>query len=190
MIRDGIAPRAVPTVPKETHRMRPLLSLFDRLCLALAWVSGLIAAFVMTVTFVGVVMRYVLRNPLSGGFEMIEIGMGLIVFAALPWMVRTRGNIRVTVLSDLFPPTLSRVADVTGQITGAVLMGFIAWRVWLQGDRLLTYNEVTMELRVPKGLIAQGMSVLLALTALAFVVCTIEALRRSTPAGPADPGSA
>lgn len=170
--------------------MRPLLPLFDRLCLALAWLSGLIAAFVMAVTFVGVVMRYGFRAPLMGGFEMIEIGMGLIVFTALPWMVRQGGNIRVTILSDMFPQWLSRTADFVGQITGAVLMAFIAWRVWLQGDRLLTYNEVTMELRVPKGLIAQCMSVLLAVTALAFLVCAIEALRRTGRASAADPGSA
>ncbi len=157
--------------------MRSAIAFFDSLCLALAWLSGLIAAFVMAVTFVGVVMRYVLRHPLMGGFEMIEIGMGLIVFTALPWMVRKGGNIRVTILSDMFPPLLARATEFSGQILGAALMAFVAWRVWLQGERLLTYNEVTMELRVPKGLIAQGMSALLIVTALAFLVCAFEALR-------------
>lgn len=166
--------------------MRPVLRLFDLLCLALAWLSGLIAAFIMTVTFVGVVMRYLLRKPLMGGFEMIEIGMGLLVFCALPWMVRQGGNIRVTIFSDRFSPGVSRLADFFGQILGAVLMALIAWRIWLQGKRLLTYNEVTMELRVPKGLIAQSMSVLLAVAALAFLACAFEALRRS--ARPAEPG--
>ena len=159
--------------------MRALLRLFDHLCLALAWLSGLIAAFIMTVTFVGVVMRYILRKPLMGGFEMIEIGMGLVVFCALPWMVRQGGNIRVTILSDRFSPLFSRLADFGAQLLGAGLSAFIAWRIWLQGVRLLTYNEVTMELRVPKGLIAQSMSVMLAVTALAFLVCAFEALRRS-----------
>lgn len=169
--------------------MASLLSLFDRLCLALAWLSGLIAAFVMGVTFVGVIMRYVLRQPLMGGFEMIEIGMGLIVFTALPWMVRRNGNIRVTILSDKFPPLVARWTEFAGQLLGAVVLAFVAWRVWLQGARLLTYNEVTMELRVPKGLIAQGMSALVAITALAFLVCAIEALRRSAADRPASTGS-
>ena len=169
--------------------MASLFSLFDRLCLVLAWLSGLIAAFVMSVTFVGVIMRYVLREPLMGGFEMIEIGMGLIVFTALPWMVRRNGNIRVTILSDKFPPLLARWTEFAGQALGTVVLGFVAWRVWLQGDRLLTYNEVTMELRVPKGLIAQGMSALLVVTALAFLVCAIEALRRSDGNAPTGPGS-
>lgn len=167
--------------------MQTVISLFDRLCLLLARVSGVIAAFVMAVTFIGVVMRYGFRSPLMGGFEMIEVGMGLIVFTALPFVVRRGGNISVTVLSDHFPPLLRRVSDAAGQALGAVLMGFIAWRVWLQGERLLTYNEVTMELRIPKGLIAQSMSVMLALAALAFALCAFEAIRGKR--APAQTGS-
>ena len=162
-----------------------LTAVFDKVCLILAWASGAIAAFVMTVTFVGVVMRYVFRDPLMGGFEMIEIGMGLMVFTALPLMVRKRGNIAVTVLSDRFPPGLARATTTLSNLVGAALTGFIAWRVWLQGERLLTYGEVTMELRVPRGLIAQGMASLLAIAALAFLLCAVEAIRRSKtdPAG-------
>ncbi len=162
-----------------------LTAVFDKVCLTLAWASGAIAAFVMTVTFVGVVMRYVFRDPLMGGFEMIEIGMGLMVFTALPLMVRRRGNIAVTVLSDRFPPGLARATTTLSNLVGAALTGFIAWRVWLQGERLLTYGEVTMELRVPRGLIAQGMASLLAIAALAFLLCAVEAIRRSKtdPAG-------
>ncbi len=169
--------------------MNQVIALFDRLCLVLGWLSGFIAAFVMAVTFTGVVMRYLLRSPLMGGFEMIEIGMGLIVFTALPLMVRKGGNICVTVLSDRFSPLWSRITTFISQSVGAVLMAFISWRVWLQGERLLTYNEVTMELRVPKGLIAQSMAVLLMVTALAFVFCALEALRRSQTRASAGTGS-
>ncbi|MEO1224414.1 MAG: TRAP transporter small permease subunit, partial [Pseudomonadota bacterium] len=95
-----------------------LTASFDKVCLILAWASGAIAAFVMTVTFVGVVMRYVFRDPLMGGFEMIEIGMGLMVFTALPLMVRRRGNIAVTVLSDRFPPGLARMATTLSDLVG------------------------------------------------------------------------
>ncbi|MBR9862638.1 MAG: TRAP transporter small permease [Rhodobacteraceae bacterium] len=169
--------------------MSPAISVFDRLCLALAWLSGLIAFFVMSVTFIGVVMRYGLRSPLMGGFEMIEIGMGLIVFTALPLMIRRRSNITVTILVDRFPPALLRATGFVSDAIGAALMGFIAWRVWLQGERLLRYNEVTMELRVPKGLIAQGMSVLLVIAALAFLLCAVEAFMRNRPATSNRPGS-
>lgn len=168
--------------------MTAAITLFDRLCLALAWLSGLIAFGVMAVTFLGVVLRYGFRSPLMGGFEMIEIGMGLIVFSALPLMVRRRGNIIVTILIDCLPPTIVRIARILSDLVGAALMAFVSWRVWLQGERLLTYNEVTMELRVPKGLIAQSMAVLLAITALAFLLCAVEAIRQNRSAVPASGG--
>ncbi|MBK0326608.1 TRAP transporter small permease [Rhodobacteraceae bacterium F11138] len=158
--------------------MTAAINLFDKICLGLAWLSGGIAFFVMSVTFIGVVMRYGLRSPLMGGFEMIEIGMGLIVFTAVPLMIRRRGNISVTILAERFSPMVMRVTRSVSDLLGAGLMGFIAWRVWLQGERLLTYNEVTMELRVPKGLIAQGMAVLLLVAAIAFLVCVFENFRR------------
>lgn len=161
----------------------------DGVILALGWLSGGIAAFVMAVTFVGVVMRYVFRNPLMGGFEMIEIGMGLIVFTALPLMVRNRGNIRVTILFDKFSPGLRRITTFVSEMIGAALSLFMAWRIWLQGERMLRYHEVTMELRVPKGLIAQCMSGLLVVAAVAFAVCAIEALAaRNAPARSDDQG--
>jgi TRAP-type C4-dicarboxylate transport system permease small subunit len=158
--------------------MTSAISILDRISLLLAWLSGLIAFFVMAVTFTGVVMRYGLRKPLMGGFEMIEIGMGLIVFTALPLMIRNRGNISVTILTDRFPVKLRQITGLVSDLVGGALMGFIAWRVWLQGERLLTYNEVTMELRVPKGIIAQSMAVLLVFAALAFFLCALEAFKR------------
>lgn len=162
--------------------MSAAITFFDRLCLSLAWLSGLIAFAVMAVTFTGVAMRYGLRSPLMGGFEMIEIGMGLIVFSALPLMVRRRGNIIVTIVIERLPPVLVRTASVFSDLVGAALVAFVSWRVWLQGERLLTYNEVTMELRVPKGLIAQSMAIFLAVTAIAFLLCAIESFRQDRSA--------
>lgn len=169
--------------------MNGAITFFDRLCLALAWLSGLIAFFVMAVTFTGVVMRYGFRNPLMGGFETIEIGMGLIVFTAVPLMVRRRGNITVTILIERLPTPLVRAAGFVSDLVGAALMAFVSWRVWLQGERLLTYNEVTMELSVPKGLIAQSMAVLLAVAAIAFLLCAIESLKGDRSVVPASGGS-
>lgn len=147
----------------------------DGLFRLFVWLSGGIAAAVMALTFVGVIMRYVFRSPLSGGFELIEIGMGLIVFTALPFLIRGPGNIRVTVLFDKFAAPVQRIMNVISHLIGAALSGFMAWRVWLQGDRMLRYGEVTMELRIPKGLIAEAMAALLALAVVAFLLCAYEA---------------
>lgn len=151
--------------------------MIDWLFRAMSWVSAALAAIVMFVIFVNVVARYVFNSPISGTFEVIEVSMGLIVFTALPRMIRMRGNIAVTILSDRFPPRLGRAVATASDLLAAAISGFIAWRIWLQGERMLRYGEVTMELRIPKGLIAQGISAMMALAALAFLICAWESVR-------------
>lgn len=145
-------------------------ALFDRAFTLLVRVAAALAALMMAVIFVNVVMRYLLARPLHGAFEATEIGMGLIVFFALPKMIRAGGNIRVTILFDRLPPGARRRAGCATDLLGAAICGFVAWRMWLYGGRLLTYNEVTMELGLPKGIVAQAMAALLLFAAAAFLI--------------------
>lgn len=154
---------------------------FDRLARLLVWVSAAMATVMMLTIFVNVVMRYVFRSPPRGAFEIIEITMGLLVFFALPLMIRQSGNIRVTILFDRFAEPVRRWATFTTELLGTAICGFIAWRMWIYGERILRYGEVTMELRIPRGAIAQSMSVLLVVAAIAFLICAVEGLRRAPP---------
>ena len=154
-----------------------LATVTDPVFRLLVWAAATLAAVVMFVTFADVIMRYLFRSPIAGSFEITEISMGLIVFFAMPQMIRDRGNVVVTVLFDRFPAQLRRLATTVTELLAAGICGFIGWRIWLQGERMLRYGEVTMELRIPKGLIAQSMAVLMAAAGVAFLICAIEALR-------------
>lgn len=154
---------------------------------ALAWLSGALAAVMMVSTTVDVAGRYLFNRPLYGAFEITEISMGLIVFTALPLAVYRREMIVVGVLSDRYPERLRRLVDAVGLALGAALFGFVSWRMWVYGERLWSYRERTLELRVPKGLIVQAMSGLAAFAAVACVVAVVavvagRAARRHTDA--------
>lgn len=154
---------------------------FDRLARLLVWVSAAMATVMMLTIFVNVVMRYVFRSPPRGAFEIIEITMGLLVFFALPLMIRQSGNIRVTILFDRFAEPVRRWATFATELLGTAICAFIAWRMWIYGERVLRFGEVTMELRIPRGAIAQSMSMLLVVAAIAFLICAVEGLRRAPP---------
>lgn len=154
-----------------------MIAALDRAFLACAILAGALAAVMMTTTFFDVLMRYAFNDPIHGAFEVTEISMGLIVFLALPAMVRARENIRVTVLFDALPVRPARAASLVTDLICAALCAFVAWRMWLYGARLLQYGEITLELRVPKGAIAQVMSAMMAAACLAFLICAWEALR-------------
>jgi len=154
---------------------------FDRFARLLVWFAAALATVMMLTIFTNVVMRYVFRSPPRGAFEVIEITMGLLVFFALPMMVRQSGNIRVTILFDRFAEPVRRWATFATELLGTAICAFIAWRMWIYGERILRYGEVTMELRIPRGVIAQSMSVLLVVAAIAFAICAFEGLKRAPP---------
>jgi TRAP-type transport system small permease protein len=154
----------------------------DRLFLLLAWIAGAFAALMMALTFTDVVARYLLNRSIHGAFEGTEILMGLIVFAALPLVVRDRETITVTILYDRYPRALRRAATVITDLICAGLCCFVAWRMWLYGERLLRTGEVTLELRIPRGGMAMTMAALLVVAAVAFLIGAVRAARR-------DPGA-
>ena len=143
-----------------------------------AYLSGALAAVMMVSTTIDVAGRYIFNHPLYGAFEITEISMGLIVFTALPLAVHHREMILVSVLSDRYPPPLRRITDAAGDLIGAAIFGFMAWRMWVYGERLWSYRERTLELRVPKGLVLQSMSVLAAVACLACLLALWSALTR------------
>lgn len=135
----------------------------------------------MVSTTLDVAGRYFFNRPLYGAFEVTEISMGLIVFTALPLALMRREMITVSVISDALPPALRRTIDIAGMALGGALLAFMSWRLWVYGERLWTFRERTLELRVPTGLIVQSMSVLSAVAAIACLLA-IAGLMRGAPA--------
>lgn len=137
----------------------------------------------MVTTFIDVMLRYFFGRPIGGAFEVTELSMGLLVFFALPAVMLRRENIVVTLLIERFSVRVQAWFAALGDLICAVAFLFIAWRMWLHGARLLRFNEVTMELAVPKGAIAQTMAVLLVFAALCALVAARQTLRASCRAG-------
>ncbi|MGH8695255.1 MAG: TRAP transporter small permease subunit, partial [Burkholderiales bacterium] len=59
--------------------------MFDRFLRALAYGGGAVLLALMALILFDVVMRYALRLPFLGGFELTELGMVLIVALGLPY---------------------------------------------------------------------------------------------------------
>lgn len=149
----------------------------DRVFAALGLLAGALAAAMMLVTALDVGGRFLLNRPLHGAFEATEVMMGLIVFLALPLATRRREHIAVTMFDHLLAEGVKRAAGLLFGLVCAAVCGLLAWRLGLYGGRLLRAGEVTLELGIPRGGIATAMSWLLWVTAVAFVLDGIAALR-------------
>ncbi len=163
------APPRVPAVP------------LGRFGLVLETIGAGMILAMMLVTSIDVVGRYFLAKPLWGGFEMTEILMGLVVFAGMPIATARREHITI----DLFEAYLGlRVRSwqaCLGDLVCALIAAAIAWRMWVRGQALLDVGETTMQLGVPRGLVACIMAALMAVAAGVFVAAALVALRAAQP---------
>jgi TRAP-type C4-dicarboxylate transport system permease small subunit len=160
--------------------------------LAEGLLGGIVATLLMAmmlITVVDVVGRYVLKQPLPGAYELIELMLAIAIFMALPLVCLRDENITVTVLVERFSARSRQVhAGVVSLLCAGVLV-VVAFRLYAHAAQLASYGDVTMFLRMPKGPIGYTMAILTALGAAALAIVAIDNLKGARSPGPgADAG--
>ena len=117
--------------------------MFERALRVLALGGGAVLLGLMGLVAFDVVMRYVLRLPFLGAYEMTELAMALIVFLGLPYCAATGGHVAV----DVFGPVLERAAlrwvNLLLPLAGAALTGVMAWQAVLYALASRSRGEAT-----------------------------------------------
>lgn len=159
--------------------------MFDRLLRALALGAGAVLLGLLGLVLFDVVMRYALRLPFLGAYEMSELAMVLIVFLALPYCAATGGHVAVDVLSPILDRPGFRWLNAVIHLAGAALMTVVAWQATLYAFGSAVRGEATNMLRIPKQPFELTTAVCAALFALVLLVQAWRALRPPQP--PATP---
>jgi TRAP-type C4-dicarboxylate transport system permease small subunit len=148
-----------------------LLRLFDR---AVAPLLGIIAAIVlfglMLITCLDVVGRYFFGRPVYGAFEITEMLLATLIFAALPLVTIRNEHVTVDVLDPITPEWMFRLQHVIGCAFGFVSTGYLAWRLWIRALSMDAAGETTAQLKFKLAYLTYAMSILMALTAVALLV--------------------
>ena len=124
--------------------------MFDRILRALALGAGAVLLGLLGLVLFDVVMRYALRLPFLGAYEMSELAMVLIVFLALPYCAATGGHVAVDVLAPILDRPGLRWLTAVIHLAGAVLMAAIAWQATLYAIVSGQRGEATNMLRIAK----------------------------------------
>ena len=106
--------------------------------------NGVAAAtlvFMMGLTTVDVVMRYVFNAPIPGVYTLCEMLIVAIVYLAIAYVQQQKSHVRVDVFIDHLqgPPRLAfELATLILALVGFSLMtwqaGLLAWDAWVTGD--------------------------------------------------------
>ncbi|HEY2188837.1 MAG TPA: TRAP transporter small permease, partial [Caldimonas sp.] len=93
-------------------------------------VLGVLAAailfFMMLLTAVDVIGRYLFNTPVNGGFEVTEIMLAALIYCGLPLVSARREHIVIDTFDPFFSRGFKRFLDIVAEILCTIAFGGIA----------------------------------------------------------------
>jgi TRAP-type C4-dicarboxylate transport system permease small subunit len=136
----------------------------------------------MTITFFDVIGRYVLDAPIPAAYEITTLLLGTVVYVALPLTTAREEHVTISLLRSLFRGAARRVQLTLVNILGAGIIGAVAWRLWVQAEKLAGMGDRLMLLGLPLAPIVYLMS---AMAIVAAALHLVLAYRCATGRAPA-----
>jgi TRAP-type transport system small permease protein len=134
-----------------------------------SWLAAVMLFLLMTMTFLDVLLRSTINNPIESATEMTRFFMAIIVFASLPMVSWTGKHIVVDLMDPLFSRKLARARDVSIDLFCGVILFWPAIRVWQLAERARSFGDVTEYLGFPQFVIGWFIAAFTFLTAGVFV---------------------
>jgi TRAP-type C4-dicarboxylate transport system permease small subunit len=100
---------------------------------------------------VSVLMRWLLGDGISGDFELVQIATALGSFAFLPLCQARRGNVIVDTFTAKLPRRARDRLDALWDLTYAVLIAILAWRLAIGALDAFASRTTSMVLGIPQG---------------------------------------
>ena len=121
---------------------------------------------IMALTFFDVIGRKLASRSIPGSFEVTELLMVVVIFAALP-LVSQRGEHVMFDSFDAVTPAwvLTIQKAVVSGLCGIAMLG-LGWLMWNTGNQFVESGETTAQLKLLKAPFVYGMGVMCALTGL------------------------
>ncbi|ETX00769.1 MAG: hypothetical protein ETSY2_38515 [Candidatus Entotheonella gemina] len=130
--------------------------LVDRGVRFLAFLGGLALVWLMGLTVVAVIMRYVFGAPILGAQDISEMSLVLVAFLGLAYSGWTGAHIAVDLIGGMLPPGLTRWTDTVVRLIGAGLMAVVTWQTVRQGLDAAAYGEATNLVENPSHAVFHG----------------------------------
>ncbi|MEC7760623.1 MAG: TRAP transporter small permease [Pseudomonadota bacterium] len=117
--------------------------------ITLGAVGGILLLAMMMLTVCDVIGRYIFNAPIIGATELTEVLLAATIFMGVPLVSLGKDHVTVDLVTDKLPVwTKPYRLIVTGFFT-AVVLGIVAWRIWVYADQIAGYGGATNSLRLP-----------------------------------------
>lgn len=131
-------------------------------------VMALFLLAMASITVTDVIGRYLFGTPLSGGYEIVQYLMGLVVFAALPLATRAEAHLTIDLFANQVPRRFRKAHHAIVLAFSGLALAVIAWRMTAQASVMARSETASGSLGVPLAPIAYSMA---ALAWFSLLVC-------------------
>jgi TRAP-type C4-dicarboxylate transport system permease small subunit len=112
----------------------------------LATVLGVLVMIIMLLIVIDVGGRYLFDSPLLGGVEVSRVVLAWILFLALVYGLVQGAHVRVSLVTNRFPPRLRLMSEV---FTAVLSLGFFALAAYSGWEQFKLSYEVSEEMPSP-----------------------------------------
>lgn len=132
--------------------------------------AALLLFFLMAITTVDVIGRYLLNWPLRGGFEITELLLLTLIFAGLPLVSRANEHVTMDFIDAALGPRGRRLSRRLVEFVCGLLILGLSYRVYVKAGKISGYGDTTDVLLIPVGPFVYFMALMVAVTAVVHLV--------------------
>lgn len=118
-------------------------------------IAGVALTFIVLLTTVDVVLR-AFGRPVSGVYEIVAMGGGIVIGFGIPLTSWRRGHIYVDFLIQKLPAGKKDVINIITRCIGIALFVMIGWNVFRIAGGFMAEGEVSPTLQIPFYPVAYG----------------------------------
>ncbi len=115
----------------------------------MAGAASLFLLGLMLITFADVIGRYFFDAPLVFTVEVVELGMGLMIFFGLALTTLKRGHIAVDLITGITPEKLHVLLVSFATLVTVIFMSLVTWRLWDRAENFWSDGLATQILFLP-----------------------------------------
>ena len=148
-----------------------LLAAINQVTLFFSMLALLVASFVLTYS---VFSRYLFKSATDWQDEVAVFCIVGAVFLCGAWVQAQRGHVGIEAIASILPPRVNRARVVLVDLMTLTFCAFFSWKSWTLFheawvDKMTTSSTFSPPLTIPYGLMASGMTLLVAQLVLQLV---------------------
>lgn len=153
-------------------------TLFGQATRVLAALAGVILVFMVGLIAFGVLMRYVVGQPILGINEIVQLAAVALAMLALPYTTHVRGHVRADIFDRPLGPRGRFAGDLMTRTLSIVTLWVLAGRAWDKALDALEFGDATNMLGLPiwpvYGFVALAIALTLVVLALQLLAILLS----------------